>query len=259
MPAFTHRQADEGNVAPPPCGTAFVTGAGVRVGKAIAFALARAGYDVILHANRSRRSVEELAAEIRAIGREAYVVSADLCDPDEVDRLAAGVKAMHPSIDLLVHNAAIFVPRPFEEIGRDEYREMLAINLDAPFFLTQGLLPSLHAATSPSVIHVTDIGGERPLPGYAHYSVSKAGLVMLTKALAVELAPRIRVNAVAPGTVVFPDDYGPREREAILRRIPLGCEGTAEDVAKAVVFLAKDAPYVTGQVIAVDGGRSTGL
>ncbi|HWV37420.1 MAG TPA: SDR family oxidoreductase [Vulgatibacter sp.] len=239
--------------------TAFVTGAGVRVGRAIALALARAGHDVILHANRSRRPVEEVADEIRSHGREAFVVTADLSDPDEVDRLAEGVAAMHPCLDLVVHNAAIFEASPYEAIDRRSYREMLAINLDAPFFLTQGLLPSLRASASPSVIHVTDIGAERPVPGYAHYSVSKAGLLMLTKALAVELAPEIRVNAVAPGTVAFPEDVGAEQREAILRRIPMGREGTVEDVARAVVFLACDAPYVTGQVIRVDGGRTTPL
>jgi len=239
--------------------TALVTGAGVRVGRAIALALAKAGYDVILHVHRSRRPVEELAKEIRSLGREAFVVTADLSDPDEVERLAQGVAAMHPCLDLVVHNAAIFEAVPFESIDHSAWREMQAINLEAPFFLTQGLLPSLRAAESPSVIHVTDIGAERPLSGYAHYSVSKAGLAMLTKALAVELAPRIRVNAVAPGTVVFPEDYGPAEREAILKRIPLEREGSADDVAKAVVFLARDAPYVTGQVIRVDGGRSTPL
>lgn len=239
--------------------TAFVTGAGVRVGRAIALGLAQAGYELILHANRSRKLVEELADEIRALGREAFVVSADLSDPAEVERLAAGVTSMHPVVDVVVHNAAIFEARPFEEIGWEEYRQMQAINLEAPFFLTQGLLPSLQAAPSPSVIHVADIGAERPLPGYSHYSVSKAGLVMLTKALAVELAPKIRVNAVSPGTVVFPEDYGPDEREAILRRIPLRREGSADDVAKTVLFLVRDAPYVTGQVIDVDGGRAVGL
>lgn len=238
---------------------AFVTGAGVRVGRAIALGLARAGYDLILHANRSRNHVEDLANEIRSLGREAFVVAADLSDAAEVERLASGVTSMHPNIDVLVHNAGIFEQRPFEEIGWDEYRLMQAINLEAPFFLTQGLLSSLQAAPAASVIHIADIGAERPLSGYSHYSVSKAGLVMLTKSLAVELAPKIRVNAVSPGTVIFPEGYDAAERESILRRIPLGREGTAEDVAKTVVFLVRDAPYVTGQVIDVDGGRAVGL
>lgn len=238
--------------------TAFVTGAGIRVGKAIAIALARAGYDVILHANESRAALEEVAEAIRAMGREAFLVAADLSDPLEVERLAAGVATMHPRIDLLVHNAGVYEKVPFEKVSRDAYRRMQAINLEAPYFLTQGLLPSLRASPAPAVINITDIGGERPVAGYSHYSLSKAGLLMLTRALAVELAPQIRVNAVSPGTVVFPEELDARAREALVHKIPLGREGSAEDVADAVVFLAQ-APYVTGQIVDVDGGRGVVL
>src|SRR5690606_29568455 len=136
------------------------------------------------------------------------------------------------------------------------YRSMQAINLEAPFFLTQALLPLLERGRSPLVLHIGDIGGERAEPGYAHYAVSKAGLVMLTRALAVELAPRIRVNAVSPGTVAFPEAMDEEARREILARIPMGREGDCEDVARAAVFLALEAPYVTGQILAVDGGRS---
>lgn len=238
--------------------TAFVTGAGIRVGKAIAIALARAGYDVILHANESRAALEEVAEAIRAMGREAFLVAADLSDPLEVERLAVGVATMHPRIDLLVHNAGVYEKVPFEKVSRDAYRRMQAINLEAPYFLTQGLLPSLRASPAPAVINITDIGGERPVAGYSHYSLSKAGLLMLTRALAVELAPEIRVNAVSPGTVVFPEELDAREREALVHKIPLAREGSAEDVANAVVFLAQ-APYVTGQIVDVDGGRGVVL
>lgn len=236
--------------------TAFVTGAAIRVGRAISVELARAGYDVILHAWRNRDSLEEVAATIRGMGRNAYLVSADLSDPLEVDRLADGVAAMHPCVDLLVNNAGIYEKRPFEAVDREAYRRMQAVNLEAPYFLTRGLLDCLRRSDAASVINITDIGGELPLPEYSHYAVSKAGLLMLTRALAIELAPKIRVNAVSPGTVVFPEDLDPTAREALIREIPLQREGTAEDVGRAVVFLAKDAPYVTGQVINVDGGRS---
>lgn len=238
--------------------TAFITGAGVRVGRAIALHLARAGWDLVLHAHRSLEPLEELAAEARSLGRRVDLHAADLSDDRAVDALAAEVAAAHPRLDLLVHNAAIFEALPVESIDRAAWRRMQAINLEAPFFLTRALLPSLRAAASPCVIHVTDVGADRPHPGYTHYSVSKAGLAMLTRALAVELAPLVRVNAVAPGTVAFPEDWDPAARADTLARIPLGREGDVFDVARAVHFLATQ-PYVTGQVLAVDGGRSVML
>lgn len=235
--------------------TALVTGAGIRVGRSIALALARSGFDLILHANRSQQSLEEVAGEIRDLGRKVHCHLADLSDPAAVDELAATVRGHTPVLDLLVHNAALFERIPFAEIGRDAYRRMQAVNLEAPFFLSQGLLPSLLASPAPQIIHVTDIAAERPYTEHAHYSVSKAGLAMLTRALAVELGPKVRVNAVAPGTVAFPPDYDEAARREILSRIPLAREGSPEDVAGAVLYLV-DAPYVSGQVIALDGGRS---
>lgn len=236
--------------------TAFITGAGIRIGRAVARALGQAGYDLALHANRSVDGLESLAEELRGLGRQVALYAADLSDARAVDELGARVRAAHPALDVLVHNAGLFEQVPFAEVSREQYRTMLAVNLDAPFFLTQALLPSLRAGQHPLVVHVTDIGGERPLPEHAHYSVSKAGLIMLTRALAVELAPHIRVNGVSPGTVAFPENYDAEAREAVLRRIPMGREGSVEDIARTVVFLAREAPYVTGQVIAVDGGRS---
>ncbi len=235
---------------------ALITGAGVRVGRALARAFAEAGFDLLLHVHRSREGAEEVAAEARKLGREARVFQADLSCEEEVDRLSAEIRAEVEALEVLVHNAAIYEKIPFAAIDRTRYRRMLALNLDAPFFLTQALLPLLEKGHSPSVIHLGDIGGDRADPGYAHYSVSKAGILMLTRALAVELAPRIRVNAISPGTVAFPEGLSRAEREAILARIPMGREGACEDVARTAVFLAKDAPYLTGQNIEVDGGRS---
>jgi pteridine reductase len=236
--------------------TAFITGAGIRIGRAVALALGRAGFDLALHANRSVEGLESLAQELRGLGRQVTLYSADLSDARAVDELGARVRAAHPALDVLVNNAGLFEQVPFGAISREQYRTMLAVNLDAPFFLTQALLPSLRAAPQPLVVNVTDIGGERPIPEHAHYSVSKAGLIMLTRALAVELAPHIRVNGVSPGTVAFPESYGPEAREAVLRRIPMGREGSVEDIARTVVFLAREAPYITGQILSVDGGRS---
>src|SRR5690606_38244255 len=231
---------------PTPSGRVLITGAGIRVGRALALAFAEAGYDLLLHANASRTALEEVVAAARAMGRRAWAFTADLGRDGEVDRFAREVAAATPALDVLVHNAGIYEQVPFREIDRARYRRMQAINLEAPFFLTQALLPLLERGRSPLVLHIGDIGGERAEPGYAHYAVSKAGLVMLTRALAVELAPRIRVNAISPGTVAFPEGMDEAARAAILARIPMGREGSPEDVARAAVFLAKDAPYLTG-------------
>jgi pteridine reductase len=239
--------------------TAVVTGAGIRIGKAIALALAEAGYDLALHVHRSIEGAEEVAGRARALGRAVTVHRADLGTPEGVDALAAAVREAWPSLDVLVNNAGLFERVAFAEITREQYRRMQGVNLEAPFFLTQALLPALHAAPQPLVVNLTDIGGERAESHYAHYSVSKAGLIMLTRALAVELAPRVRVNAISPGTVVFPEDFDEAARQATLARIPLGRVGSAEDVARVVVFLAREAPYLSGQVIAVDGARSARL
>jgi pteridine reductase len=239
--------------------TAFITGAGVRVGSAVARALGHAGYDLALHAHRSVSALEALAGELRALGRRVWLYPADLSSPQGVDELGARVRAEHPTLDVVVHNAGLYEHVAFEAITREQYRKMQAVNVEAPFFLTQALLPSLRAAERPLVVHLTDIGGERAVSHYAHYSVSKAALVMLTRALAVELAPHIRVNAVSPGTVAFPESFDAAARQAVLQRIPMGREGSVEDVARVVVFLAREAPYITGQVIAVDGGRSAQL
>jgi pteridine reductase len=239
--------------------TAFITGAGIRIGSAVARALGRAGYDLALHAHRSVKSLEALAEELRSLGRRVSLYSADLSDPREVDELGARVRADHPALEVVVHNAGLYERVAFEAITREQYRMMLAVNLDTPFFLSQALLPSLRAAEHPLVVHVTDIGGERAVSHYAHYSVSKAALIMLTRALAVELAPHVRVNAISPGTVAFPESFDAAAREAVLQRIPMGREGSVEDIARMVVFLAREALYVTGQVIAVDGGRSAQL
>lgn len=240
-------------------GTAFITGAGVRVGGAVARALGRAGFDLALHAHRSHGPLETLAEELRALGRRVTLYTADLSQPREVEELGAHVRADHAALDVVVHNAGLYEQVRFEAITREQYQRLLGVNLDAPFFLTQALLPSLRAGHEPLVVHITDVGGERAVGGYAHYSVSKGALIMLTRALAVELAPHVRVNAVSPGAVAFPEGLDMAAREALLQRIPLGREGRVEDVARAVVFLAREAPYVTGQVLSVDGGWSARL
>jgi pteridine reductase len=238
---------------------ALVTGAGKRLGLEVARRLGRAGFEIIAHVNGSTTGAEELRAELGAEGRRVHVVRADLASAEGQGALVDAARGLTDRVDALVHNAGIFERVPFESIDRERYARMHAINAEAPFFVTQGLLAELRAAPAPCVVHVTDIAAERPIPGYAHYSMSKASLVMLTRALAVELAPHVRVNAVAPGTVMFPDDFDEETRARFLARIPLRREGSAVDIAAAVAYLVGDAPFVTGQVLAVDGGRSVVL
>jgi len=177
---------------------AVVTGAGKRLGLEVARRLGRRGFTIVAHANGSTAGAEELRAELGAEGCHVHVVRADLASEEGQGALVEAVRALTPRLDAIVHNAGIFERVPFEAIDRARYARMQAINTEAPFFVTQGLLGELRAAPAPCVVHVTDIAADRPIPGYAHYSVSKAGLVMLTRALASELAPHVRVNAVAP-------------------------------------------------------------
>ncbi|MFT5682777.1 MAG: pteridine reductase [Myxococcota bacterium] len=235
---------------------ALITGGGIRIGAAIATALAEAGFDLILHYSRSKQPAEALAERLTAMGRRVDLVQADLATPEGCRAVIEAAGA----VDVLVNNAGIYAPVPAAEITVAQWDTMQAVNTRAPFLLAQGLLPGLKASTLPGgglIVNIGDIGGVRPTPGYAHYSVSKAGLLMLTRALALELAPLVRVNAISPGTVLPPVDFTDEALSAIQQTIPAGRFGTAADIARTVVFLVRS-PYITGQDIAVDGGRSIG-
>jgi len=179
-------------------------------------------------------------------------VQADLADPAQVAGLAAVAGSHWERLDLLVNNASLFEPCPFEEIDLAAWDRMQAVNLRAPFLLSRDLLPHLRVAEG-LVVHLCDIGAERPVSGYAHYSASKAGLVMLVKAMAVELAP-VRSVGISPGQVAWPVHYPPEKRARLAARIPLGRAGEPEDVARLVRFLALEGAYLNGVVIGVDGG-----
>jgi len=236
---------------------ALVTGAGIRVGRAIALHLAQAGFDLVLHANRSRLALEEVASECRAMGRDVLVLSADLSCRDSRTQWLDEVRTEVDSLDVLVNNAAIYESKALGEIDYAAWDKMLALNLEAPFFVIQGLLPLLKKSSSASVINITDSGLDWPDAKYAHYFASKGGLSMLTKVLALELAPDIRVNSVAPGTVAFPPGFSEEAQESILHDIPMGRIGSPDDIAKAVCYLVSKGSYITGQSLAVDGGRNT--
>ncbi len=231
---------------------ALVTGAGIRIGRAIALALGHAGYDVLLHANRSVADAEELAVQLRKLDRTATVLQADLSSVDQVNALAAKVNG---KLDLLVNSAAVYAHARFADITPHDLDRMWAVNVRAPFLLTQALLPALQGG---AIINITDMAVSHaytPTHFFSHYLATKAALEQLTRAWALELGPSIRVNAVAPGPVAMAAETSDEQRDDILKRVPLRREGAPEDIARAVLFLARE-PYITGQTLRVDGGLS---
>ena len=234
--------------------TALVTGGGIRVGRAIALALGRAGFDVVVHANRSVHEAAEVVAELKALGRLARVEAVDLSLPNGPGQLADRMGAL----DLLVNSAATYEHANFADITRAQLDRMLSVNVVAPFLLTQALVPALKASGSGCVVNITDMAVTHAYTGthfFSHYLASKAALDQLTRAWALELGPSIRVNAVAPGPVAMAAETTDAQRSDMLGRIPLRREGRPEDIAQAVVFLAQS-PYITGQTLRVDGGLS---
>lgn len=233
---------------------ALVTGGGIRVGRAIALALGRAGFDLIVHANRSVKEAAQVVSELEAMGRTARVEAADLSSPEGPKLLAGQVQ----KLDLLVNSAATYEHADFADITRAQLERMFSVNVIAPFLLTQALAPVLKASGAGCVVNITDMAvthAYTPTHFFAHYLASKAALDQLTRAWALELGPTIRVNAVAPGPVAMAAETTGDQRTDILGRIPLKREGRPEDVAQAVVFLAQS-PYITGQTLRVDGGLS---
>ncbi|HYR34871.1 MAG TPA: pteridine reductase [Burkholderiales bacterium] len=234
-----------------------VTGGARRLGAAIARRLHAAGAGVLIHYRDSEADATKLVAELNAARpKSAVKVKAELLAPIAPRALVGAAKDAFGRLDVLVNNASSFFPVPLGAIELSHWEELVGSNLRAPLFISQEAAPEL-ARQEGAIINIIDIHAERPLRGYPVYSIAKAGLAALTRSLAVELAPKVRVNGVAPGTIAWPDDgqFDPGERDRILATTPLGRVGTPEDVAQAVHFLAC-APYVTGQIVAVDGGRS---
>ena len=237
--------------------TALVTGGARRVGAAIARRLHAAGAKVLLHYRDSEADAARLESELNALrARSAAKVKAELLAPVAPRALVAGAIEAFGRLDILVNNASSFFPVAVGAMESSHWEELIGSNLRAPLFISQQAAPEL-AKNEGSIVNIVDIHAERPLKGYALYSIAKAGLAALTRALALELAPRVRVNGVAPGAIAWPDDgqFPDAERSRILATTPLGRTGAPEDIARAVHFFAC-APYVTGQILAVDGGRS---
>ena len=220
---------------------ALVTGSARRIGAAIARALHAAGYDLSLHFRQSRADADALAA--------------DLADFDRLPELIAHTIGRYGRLDALVNNASGFAPTPIGTATPTQWETLFASNARAPFFLAQAAAPHLAAARG-AIVNLADIYGERPLREHTIYCMAKAALIMMTKSLALELGPDVRVNAVSPGAILWPEAGGDvTKQKALLGRTPLGRTGTPEEVAEAVRWLLQDARYSTGQVLHLDGGR----
>ena len=237
--------------------SALITGGARRVGAAIARRLHAAGAAVLIHYRDSEAEATKLVADLNATrAKSAAKVKAELLAPIAPRALVGAALGEFGRLDLLVNNASSFFPVDVGAIEASHWEELIGSNLRAPLFISQEAAPELRKHAG-AIVNIVDIHADRPLKGYPVYSIAKAGLAALTRSLALELAPTVRVNAVAPGAIAWPDDgqFDPGERERIVATTPLGRVGSPEDIAQAVHFLAC-ASYVTGEIIAVDGGRS---
>jgi pteridine reductase len=239
--------------------TALITGAARRVGAQLVRALHAEGANLAIHCHRSLEAAQSLAAELNAVRpASAEVFGADLRDASQPERLVTQTCERFGGLNLLINNASSFYPTPLGSITLSQWQDLMGTNLQAPLFMAQAAAPLLKASRG-AIINIVDIHGLRPLLDHAVYSTAKAGLIMLTRALARELAPEVRVNAVAPGAVLWPEaGMDEQRKEKILEQTPLHRPGSPADIARAVLFFAADSPFVTGQILAVDGGRSVG-
>lgn len=239
-----------------------VTGGAKRVGAAISRKLHAAGAAISLHYRSSREEAQLLAAELNdQRPRSALLVQADLLHTHDLPRLVQQTVHHFGRLDAVINNASSFFPTPLGEISDAQWDDLIGTNLKAPLFLAQAAASELRRNHG-VIVNIVDIHAERPMHGHLLYSVAKSGLSGLTRALAQELAPHVRVNAVSPGVILWPEDGGwgdDEMRRRIVAHTLLKREGDPVDIAKAVLFLLRDAPYVTGQTIAVDGGRSINL
>jgi pteridine reductase len=236
---------------------AFITGGVKRLGAAIARQLHANGMDLALHYRHSETAAHALQAELHNQRSESVLLlQADLLHTAKLTRMMQQIIDHYGRLDVLVNNASSFYPTPLGDVEEPEWEDLLGTNLKAPFFLSQAAAPHL-SATQGCIINLVDIHAERPLKLHSVYSIAKAGLVMLTKSLARELGPKVRVNAIAPGAILWPThEMDEVTKQRIISSIPLKCHGEPKDIAKAVAFLVQDAEYITGQVITVDGGRT---
>jgi pteridine reductase len=238
---------------------ALITGAARRIGAETAKYLHQQGMNIALHYHISRQEAEQLCAELNNIRQNsARLFCCDLEEFNNLGKLVDEAAAVWGRLDVLINNASKFYKTEVGQTSSDAWDELMNANVRAPFFLAQAAAPYLKK-TQGCIVNITDIHGDRPLRDYSVYSISKAGLIMMTKSLALELGPAIRVNAVSPGMIVWPEGENKLSVELkgkIVSRTALKCHGSSVVIAKAVAYLISDSEYMTGQVIAVDGGRS---
>ena len=234
---------------------ALITGSARRIGAVIARQLHKAGADVVIHYRHSADDALVLQQELNQVRQNScFLVQGDLLHIEQFPRMIQDIIDQTARLDILVNNASSFYPTPIGQITEQDWDELMGSNLKAPLFLSQAASTHLKAAGG-CIINIVDIHGIRPMKGYPIYSPAKAGLAMLTQSLARELAPDVRVNGVAPGAIIWPENQGEQTPDEIINKIALKRQGSPEDIAKAVLFLAKDADYITGHIIPVDGGR----
>ena len=237
--------------------TIFITGAAKRIGKEIALCFSEMGWNIIIHYNSSKNDAQVLADEINGNNPDsAITVQGNLDVKEDVEKVINEVRDAFPTIDLLINNASTFYPTPIEDISEEHWDKLVGSNLKGPLFLIKGLRDKLKESKG-SIINITDTNLSKGVANYSIYSAAKAGLESITKGLARELAPDIKVNAIAPGAMLEPPDvtWTEEQKNKVISSIPLNRMGSVEDISEAVKFLAKS-NYITGQIIKVDGGRS---
>ncbi|MCK5877090.1 MAG: pteridine reductase [Candidatus Marithrix sp.] len=234
-----------------------ITGSSKRIGAAIVRQLHAHGMNIALHYHHSKTAAVDLQNELNNQRPDSVMLlSGDICNIDILNKMVQQVIEKYAHLDVLINNASYFYPTPISQVTELDWEKLLGTNLKAPFFLCQAAAPHLKK-TQGCIINMADIHGLRPLKEHSVYSIAKSGLIMLTKTLAKELGPQIRVNAIAPGAILWPDnDMDDTTKQQIIANVALKRHGNAQDIAKTVLFLIRDADYLTGQIIRVDGGRT---
>ena len=238
---------------------ALVTGGGKRIGATIVETLHNKGFNVAIHYNSSSNAADQLCAQLNAKKQDSSIaIEADLTDQDSLESLIPSLLEKTKRLDVLINNASTFYPTPIEKIALEDWENLFGTNLKAPLFLSKYAAQHLKQ-TQGTIINIIDIHSKKPLKEHPIYGSAKSGLAMLTRSLASDLAPDVRVNGISPGLILWPDkNPSEQAKNNILQQIPLKKIGTSEDIANAVAFLIEDAPYITGEIIAIDGGRSIG-
>ncbi len=232
-----------------------MTGAAKRVGKEIALALARRGADVVLHYHTSEKEALDTQKEIKSLGVGCCVYKADLGKSNEIPRMVKEIYGLVRAVDILVNSASLFYKTPLTAASESDWDALLDTNLKAPFLLSKEIGKKMLHGQGGKIINIADWSGFRPYKDYAAYCASKGGLITLTKSLARDLAPKVYANAIAPGPVLLPPDFSQEEKDAIIKKTPLGRIGTPQDIANAVIFLLEN-DFINGTLLVVDGGRS---